>query len=125
MPLPGLIQSDSFPGASDIQIAALQLIATSSARFDTASAADAILKVQDLAGSSGSQILSLPDDQWIQEITRWEKYIWASVQTVVSDYAVGYGARAPSAQSYVRTILSPGERELCGAQRMMKSGGFV
>ncbi|KAF1974301.1 hypothetical protein BU23DRAFT_113994 [Bimuria novae-zelandiae CBS 107.79] len=44
---------------------------------------------------------------------------------MVSDYAIGYGAQTPSAQSYVRTDLTPGERQLCGVQRMIKSGGFV
>lgn len=98
---------------------------TSDSQYDTGAAANAALQAQDLAGAAASKILSLPDDQWIQEILGWEKYIWASLQTMVSDYAIGYGAQAPAAQKYVRTVLTPGERELRGVQRMIKSGGFV
>jgi hypothetical protein len=82
-------------------------------------------QAQILAQRNGGQFLSLPDDQWVQEIVSWEKYIWASLQTMVSDYAIGFGAQAPSAQSYVRTNLTQGERQLCGVQRMVKSGGFM
>ncbi|KAJ4305538.1 hypothetical protein N0V90_001069 [Kalmusia sp. IMI 367209] len=123
--LPGTVKSENFPGASDIQLAAVQLLVTSSFQYDTATAAAVVFQAQDLAERSGGQILELPDDQWIQEILGWEKYIWASMQTMVSDYAIGYGAQTPLVQSYVRTNLTQGERQLCGVQRMVKSGGFV
>lgn len=79
IPLPGTVKAHDFPEASDIQLAALQLLVTSSGRYDTAAAAGTLSKVQDLADISGGQILSLPNDQWVQEVIAWEKYIWASM----------------------------------------------
>ena len=60
----------------------------------------------------------------MQEVLAWEKYIWASLQIMLSDYAVGYVNIDPTIQA-TRKNLTTGEQQLCGAQRMMKSGGFA
>ena len=70
-------------------------------------------------------ITSLPNDQWMREVLEWEKYIWASLQTVVSDYAIGYTALDPSTQDSIRKNLTVGEKQLCQVQRMKRSGGFM
>lgn len=70
-------------------------------------------------------ITSLPNDQWMKEVLEWEKYIWASIQTVVSDYAIGYTALDPSTHDSIRTNLTNGEQQLCRAQKMKRSGGFM
>ncbi|KAF2651759.1 hypothetical protein K491DRAFT_681917 [Lophiostoma macrostomum CBS 122681] len=123
--LPSTVSNADFPGASDLQIAAIQLLVSSALPYDSASAADTVFEAGDIAAQSAGRLQPLPDDQWIREIVGWERYFWASVQTVVSDYAIGYGALVPSIQSYVRTNLTAGERQLCSMQRMVKPGGFV
>ncbi|KAF2184852.1 hypothetical protein K469DRAFT_750706 [Zopfia rhizophila CBS 207.26] len=122
--LPGKVTAVDYPGASDIQLAAIQLLITSSLLFDISDAGQDVLKAKDLAGGTGF-ILLLLDDQWIQEVTRWESFVWAALQTAVSDYAIGPAVRGPSAGAYIRNDTSNGEKELCHVQRVRKSGGFV
>jgi hypothetical protein len=121
--LPGRIQEEDFPGANEKQIAALQLLVKSSLLFDTSDGVEYGLEVTKLLGNS--YIHSLPDDQWIREIVRWERFIWASMQTTISDYAIGYVTREPSAKDFIIKNATEGEKQLCGVQRMRKSGDFM
>jgi hypothetical protein len=123
--LPATVNTEKFPEASDVQRAGVQLLVTSSYLYSVVLAPRVVFQARDMAVQSEGRVTSLPDDQWMREILGWEKYIWASLQTVVSDYAIGYGALTASVQPYVRTQLTPGERELCGLQKMVKPGGFV
>lgn len=70
-------------------------------------------------------IVSLPDDQWIKELKRWESSVWATFQIGLSYYATGPQiSGSPSKENY--TIpKTEGEKKLCGMQKMRKSGGFV
>lgn len=124
--VPGKVRKEYFTGASEIQIAALQLLMRSSQIFDTAEAVFGGIEVGRILGEGRMDILeSLPDDQWIREVIAWEKYVWASLQTIISDYATGPATRDPSALDHIRNDTTPGERQLCGVQRMRKSGGFM
>lgn len=76
-------------------------------------------------GDSTGYIDNLPSDQWVREILKWENLIWTSRKVLVSDYAIGYSARVDTIQDFIRKDLRPGERQLCGMQRMRKTGGFV
>lgn len=82
------------------------------------------LQASYLAGTSGV-ITSLPDDQWIKEVVAWEKYVWAALKITVADYAIGYTSQEPSSQASTKNESTSGEKQLCQAQRMRKSGGFV
>jgi hypothetical protein len=113
-----------YPGASDIQLAAIELLITSSMLFDISDAGQDLLLAKDLAGGTG-YIPSLPEDQWVQEVTRWESFVWAALQTAISDYAVGPSVREPSTRAYMRNATTNGEKELCQAMRARKPGGFV
>jgi len=93
--------------------------------YDTSDAALTGLEVDRIMGDSTGYIDNLPHDQWVREILGWEKLIWASRQVLVSDYAIGYSARVDSIQEFIGKDLLPGERQLCGTQRMRKNGGFV
>jgi hypothetical protein len=115
---------EDFPDASDLQLSALKLLRITSFLYDT-SDASMQLEVDRIMADSSGYIDTLPADQWVREVVGWEKLIWASRQTLVTDYATGYSARVDSTESFVRKDLSPGERELCGKQRMRKNGGFV
>jgi hypothetical protein len=121
--LPGKVVPSDYPGASDVQLAAIQLLITSTLMFDVSDAVQNGVKASDLAGGTGN-VPSLPDDQWIQEVIGWNSFVWAALQTAVSDFAIGPAVREPSAQAYIGN-LTAGEKELCKAQRMMKSGGFA
>lgn len=97
---------------------------TSSLFFDISDAGQDVLKAKDLAGGTGF-IPSLPDDQWVRETTGWETFVWAALQTAVSDYAIGPAQREPSVRAYMKNETTNGEKELCQVQRVRKSGGFV
>ena len=64
----------------------------------------------------------IPDNQWAIEIVEWERYIWAQLQTFVSDYSVGYGIQWPELTPLLRRNMTNGEKRLCQVQRRMKSG---
>jgi hypothetical protein len=123
--LPGTVSAEKFPGASDLQLAALQLLVTASFFVSSSVASNRVLKVADLAGDYGGTILSLPKDQWVQEVVGWERFIWAHLRIFISDYAVGYHIQDPSAEAVMRKNMTQAERSLCGMQKMRKSGGFM
>lgn len=116
--------AEDYPGASDIQLAAMQLLVRSSLLFDLSDAGLDVLKATEMAGGTGF-IQSLPDDQWVQELIGWESFVWASLQIAISDYAIGPTVRDPAAGQFLRNETTNGERELCQVQRMKKAGGFV
>lgn len=53
-----------------MQVAALQLLVTSSLLFDISDAAQDVLQAEEIAGGTGF-IPSLPVDQWVRELTSW------------------------------------------------------
>ncbi|KAF2120277.1 hypothetical protein BDV96DRAFT_642118 [Lophiotrema nucula] len=114
-------------GASEVQVAGLQLLTRISILYDITaglSNADGLevdTKVFDTVGS----IASLPDDQWVREIVRLEGLIWAALQTLTSDYAIGVGVQTPAVKDFLRKNLIDGEKQLCGVQRMRKAGAIV
>lgn len=122
--LPGKPTLDDYPGASDVQLAAVELLITSTLLFDISDAALDPLKATDLAGGTG-YIMSLPEDQWIQEIAGWESFAWAALQTMIPDYAIGHSVREPTAAEYMRNETTNGEKELCRVQRAPMAGRFV
>jgi hypothetical protein len=82
------------------------------------------LQASYMAGTTGV-ITSLPDDQWVQEVVAWKKYVWAALQITIADYALGYETQDSSAQDATKSVTMPGEKQLCQSQRMRESGGFV
>lgn len=98
----------------------------SSLEFNTFDGVYSGTEVERLMGEGRKEGLpGLPDDQWMREVVAWEKFVWASLQTVTSDYAVGHATRDPSVLDHIRNETTLGERQLCGIQRMRKSGGFM
>lgn len=124
--LPDAVNSTNFPGASDLQIAGLQLILDASSSYTTYGAALKGLNAgTKYAGSNGFVTKDFPTDQWVTEVVGWEKYIWSTVQAYVADYAMGYGSRIPEINEYIAKDLTKGERELCSVQRMLKPSGMM
>lgn len=121
--LPSDAKSLHLSGASAIQIAALQLLIEFSLFYPLGriSQPNAALKM----GSHDQILEKLPDTEWITEVKAWESNVWAALQTGISDYAIGPSARARISDGDIHKPNSTGENQLCGTQRMRKSGSFV
>ena len=74
---------------------------------------------------AGKVIFKLPNDFWRQEVLGWEQEQWAAMQIMMSQYAIGPKASDPLADGYWIKPVTEGEKALCGAQKMRKSGEFV
>jgi hypothetical protein len=82
-------------------------------------------KVTKRMSHSGATIDNLPDDFWKQEVVGWEQESWAGLQIAFSSYAIGPKASDELADIYWIKPETAGEKALCTAQKMKKSGGFV
>ena len=74
------------------------------------------------------QIESLPNDFWKQEVLGWEQESFAGLQIAMSRYAIGGEGASTEEQPDDAWWFKPdteGEKNLCSAQKMKKSGGFV
>jgi len=121
--LPASLTESDLPGASDVQLAVLQLLVASSYFFTLAGSERLRASAQ---VKRGGYIDSLPNDQWIKEVIGWESAAWAALQVAVGDYFIGAKVRDPkAADSYARQAATEGEKKLCGMLKMRRSGGFV
>ncbi|KAF2270405.1 hypothetical protein CC78DRAFT_132130 [Lojkania enalia] len=117
---PKLVDTD-FPDANNFQRAALRLLATIYQTSDISKAssrfmASAAINIQGV-------IDSLPNDQWIQELARWESLWWTGTQVSVRNYAVGDPSIPPS-----NTTLGSNpadDKELCRAYKTKKTSNVV
>lgn len=114
---------DVWKGASPVQVAALQLMIEANRVTFIGQASD--LRASRLMLRDGVVTSQVPSDQWINEVEGLDSVIWASLQTLVADYAIGPGVRTAELEEYVVKPTSPGDKQLCGAQKMRKPGGFV
>lgn len=109
------------PAANEVQLAVLQLLLVATKPqilVDTDQ-----YKAQEQL--SGGRVVSLPDDQWIKELTSWESSVWATYQITVADYAIGPIVRDPLSKNFTKPPSNQAEKRLCGMQKMRKPGGFV
>ena len=121
--MPLAINAEDYPDASPVQLSILQLLLQLSFQFDIAKAPD--LDISKKLGQGKFIETQVPNDQWITEIKGWESFTWAALQTTVADHAIGAQSRDPRAAQYVSRPTDQGDIELCGMQKMRKSGGFV
>jgi hypothetical protein len=87
--IPGRIEKD-FPDASELQIAALRMLANVSYAFPLG--VDYPTKL--LTTTLGSVVLqvvgsALPDDQWMKKVKLWDKQLQTAIRLAVADYAKG------------------------------------
>jgi hypothetical protein len=119
--LPAIPTKENMPQANDVQLAALQLLITSTVLFGQS-------EFQSFAASDflwNGLIARLPDNQWEKEVTRWEIMTWAAMHHVIVDYATGPKNRDPRADDYVIPATEPGQKKLCQSLKVRKNGGFV
>jgi hypothetical protein len=130
--LPAEASRKVFPDANELQLAVLKLLVTSSYLFDRAKgfptqvndyidAGDAQLKPNEF---DDVKIAGIPDDQWRRDLTRAEQVIWASLQAYIADYAIGPTLLEGKAADLIPPSTD-GEKQLCGVQRVKKSGDVV
>jgi hypothetical protein len=118
------VSTETFPDANDIQLLILQLLRDANLEMDISTAP---LYDYTLAGEliQKGSIPVLPNDQWKKEAIGWEAFAWTGIQIRLSDYAIGPKVRDPAADTYVEAPSTAVEKELCGAMKMRKSGGFA
>ncbi|KAF2009108.1 hypothetical protein BU24DRAFT_402484 [Aaosphaeria arxii CBS 175.79] len=122
--LPNNLTAKEFPQASAVQLSALDLLV--SASYLTPISNSAILNATTRLSPGGHEMHSrLPDDQWTIEVKGWMSYVFASIQVIVTDYAIGAIVRDPQAQEYHLQPRTQGEKALCGLVMMRKDGGFL
>jgi hypothetical protein len=121
LPPPPDIDFSAFARANEMQKTILRLIATSAYEFNLPNVASDLL-----AGSLENPDIDrgLPDDQWIRELTRWQRQVLASLQVAMIDYSIGPGVRDTAYPLYIRPITDS-EKQLCKMQKMRKSGNVV
>ncbi|KAF2736926.1 hypothetical protein EJ04DRAFT_488916 [Polyplosphaeria fusca] len=112
----------AFPSASDIQSAALDVLFASSSMMDISNPLS--LNISSMKSTTGV-IPPIPDDQWVNELHRYESIVFAGIQYVTSNYAIGPKSKDPMADSYTRPPATEGQKALCGMQKMKRSGGFA
>jgi hypothetical protein len=117
------VSENDYQGATELQLAALELLITTGFLFDNSG----LLKYLNVAEEFGNDqsVTRLPNDKWVQEIYFWEQYVWAQIQIALADYAIGPAARSPEIGAAVKNGTTSGERQLCGVQKMRSPGNFV
>lgn len=69
--------------------------------------------------------LEIPPDQWIIEAQAMESVVWASMQIMIADHAIGPGVRIPALINATETPGTDGDKALCNSIKVRKAGGFV
>lgn len=121
LPPPPNIDFSAFPNANGIQKTILRLITSSAYAFNVGTVA------QDLMAQSlenPDDVRGLPNDQWLRELSRWQKQVLASLQVAVIDYSLGPSLRDTAYPVHFRPD-GDSDKRLCGMQKMRKSGNVV
>ncbi|KAF3001242.1 hypothetical protein E8E13_002985 [Curvularia kusanoi] len=121
LPPPPHIDFSAFPNANEMQKTLIRLIATSAYVFNIEKVAKDFeaRSVEDRDNEKG-----LPQDQWLNELSRWQKQILASLQVSVRDYSLGPWRR-DKAYTKFYSPSTKAEEQLCGMQKVKKNGSVV
>jgi hypothetical protein len=122
VPFPYLHEKD-FPEANEVQRATIELLIKSAWIHPTSDVLSC--KVNTMISLNEFTTAALPDDFWKQEVLGWEQQTWGAMQIMVSRHAIGPEEGDPSAKGYRIAPKTEGERTLCAAQKMRRTGGFV
>lgn len=111
----------AFADVSNIQKLILQLLGHSSTFMDFSN----IRTLNTTYTINRGQRSNLPDDQWKVEAIFQDSKVWAILQILLADYAIGAQATEPHAYEYVNKPVTEAEKSVCHSMRMKKSGGFA
>lgn len=112
---------DAFPEASDVQKLIIQLLGHASVFMDFGN----FLTLNASYTISRGARSALPDNQWRVEAISQESKVWAIIQILLADYAIGAQTTDPHAYDYIDKPATAAEKSVCHAMRMRKSGGFA
>jgi len=118
-----IMNEDDYPEANEVQRATIQLLIKSAWLHPTKNVLS--LKVTTMISLAEFKMRVIPDDFWKQEVIGWEQQTWGGMQVMVSRHAIGPEEGDPFADGYGMVPETKGERTLCAAQKMNKTGGFV
>ncbi|KAF2680250.1 hypothetical protein K458DRAFT_312414 [Lentithecium fluviatile CBS 122367] len=118
------VGANDYPNASPVQLSMLQLLRTM-IRLVTITTGPLSGSLQ--AGNTVQRGFSpgLPTDQWIKEVIGWESLVWTGYQTILSASVIGPKVFDEYADEYRDIPTSAGDKNLCHALKMRKSGGFA
>ncbi|KAF2733975.1 hypothetical protein EJ04DRAFT_577282 [Polyplosphaeria fusca] len=122
--VPLQISPADFQGASENQIAVLDALR----RFAYLNDITNTFEIGEvLAGRTATDAVlgPLPDDQYLKELLFAESFAYAGLQFMLSDYAIGPKRHDESADDYTSPPTTLGQKNLCRAVKMRKSGGFA
>ncbi|KAF2736964.1 hypothetical protein EJ04DRAFT_562032 [Polyplosphaeria fusca] len=122
--LPPRIPSSMFPEANPLQLSTLRLLRDASQSYDIANGISASGVLANSMVSAG-EVPELPSDQWKKEVLSWQSFGWAGMQTFIATALTGPKELDPSADSYTIQPTSEGDKQLCKALKMRKTGGFA
>jgi hypothetical protein len=120
--LPTRLNTTEWHGASPVQLSALKLLIDAN-EIGLTDHKDPVFK--DFLDSAGLISIQVPSDQWIVEARTMESFVWASMQVVIGDYAIGPSARNSALANATVKPETNGDKILCGSMKMRKAGGFV
>lgn len=112
-----------FPEANELQQALLRLLIFSSCLRDISKATSC--KANSILNRADDAVRALPDTWWQEELAMHEYETWTSMQILVSQYAIGPKTTDSQADNYYIKPRTSGEKALCKARKMRKSGEFV
>jgi hypothetical protein len=117
------LRPKDFSEASGMQRAVLQQLVFSLWISDTAGITTS--KAGYRMGTSSAVIDSIPNGFWKEEVLAWEQESWAALQIAIAQYAIGPKASDELADKYWIKPKTDGEKALCAAMKMKKTGDFV
>ncbi|KAF2265707.1 hypothetical protein CC78DRAFT_598290 [Lojkania enalia] len=119
--LPAIPTRENLPSANEIQLAIIQNLVTASALYDIATPITYNISKFEYQRVNRP----IPNNHWEYELERWEAIAWAGINIILTDYAIGAKQRDPEADAYTVAPTTEGEKQLCNAQKMKKTGDFV
>lgn len=121
--LPFNLSLKGWENASSLQSSVLDLLVTSYYYISASRVNE--LRMNSAVEGPGYMTAEVPRNQWVTEARNIEAATWAAMQINIADYAIGPGVRTPDLKDYVGKPETKGDQQLCRAQKMRKSGGFV
>lgn len=116
--------TESFPNLKPVQRSLLQVLRSISRLVSIRDGA----QTQDIKAKSytfDNFSPGLPSDQWKRELIAWEARVWASYQTLVATAIGGPAMFDERAEEYIEPVDNDGDRQMCKALKMRKSGSFA
>jgi hypothetical protein len=116
----------SFPDPDKVQDLILRKLIDASLQYGISSAVNLNIETLQITGGTLKGFYVNPGkDSWIEEAQEWEKQVWAALQVLISDVAIGVIDRPVFIGDNKYRAIPDEVKTLCGAQKMRISGNVV